>query len=80
MLSLNLRHLHSILPWHGVYSVCSGPLPHPEDGSRLAPMAVEMVDRLVILVDDRRCPSLAAADSRTLRCHRYARIKECVRR
>jgi hypothetical protein len=34
-----------------------------EDGGRQAPMVAELVDRLVILVDARRFPSLGAADS-----------------
>jgi hypothetical protein len=38
-----------------------------EDGSGLAPMAVELVDRLAILVADRRFPSLDAVNSRSLR-------------
>jgi hypothetical protein len=32
-----------------------------EDGGRLAPMAAELVDRLAILVDVRRFPSMGAA-------------------
>jgi hypothetical protein len=44
---------------------------HPfalEDGGRLVPMAVGLVDRLAILVGFRRFPSLGAADSLSLRC------------
>jgi hypothetical protein len=39
-----------------------------EDGGRLSPtMAVDLVDRLAILVAFRRFPSMGAADSRSLR-------------
>jgi hypothetical protein len=38
-----------------------------EDGGRLAPMAVDLVDRLAIMVAFRRFPSMGAADSNSLR-------------
>jgi hypothetical protein len=38
-----------------------------EDGGRLAPMAVELVDCLAILVAVRRFPSSGAANSRCVR-------------
>jgi hypothetical protein len=51
-----------------------------EDGGRLAPMAVELVDRLAILVVVRRFPSMGAADSRSLRYDTYVRMQHFVRR
>jgi hypothetical protein len=51
-----------------------------EDGGRMAPMAVELVDRLAILVDVRRFPSLGAADSRSLGSDSYVRMQHFVRR
>jgi hypothetical protein len=51
-----------------------------KDGGRLAPMAVDLVDRLAILLIVRRFPSMGAADSRSLRSESYARMKEFVRR
>jgi hypothetical protein len=51
-----------------------------EDGGRLAPMAAELVDRLAILVDVRRFPSMGAADSRSLRSDSYVRMQHFVRR
>jgi hypothetical protein len=38
-----------------------------EDGGRLAPMAVELADRLAILVVVRRFPCMGVADSHSLR-------------
>jgi hypothetical protein len=49
-----------------------------EDGGRLAPMAVELVDRLAILVVLRRLPSLGAADSRSLRSKCYTHMNDFV--
>jgi hypothetical protein len=50
-------------------------------GGRLAPpMAVDLVDRLAILVALRRFPSMGAADFRSLRYEIYAHLKEFVRR
>jgi hypothetical protein len=43
-------------------------------------MAVGLVDRLIILVTARRFPRMGAADSRSLRSERCARMKEFVRR
>jgi hypothetical protein len=52
-----------------------------EDGGRLAPMGVDFVYRLAILVALRRFPSMVAADSHSLlRNECYARRKEFVRR
>jgi hypothetical protein len=51
-----------------------------EDGGRLAPMAVELVDRLAILVAVRRFPGKGAADSRSLRSDSYVRMQHFVRR
>jgi hypothetical protein len=42
-----------------------------EDGGRLAPMAVDLADRLAILVAVRSFPSMGAADSHSLGCIRY---------
>jgi predicted DNA-binding ribbon-helix-helix protein len=51
-----------------------------EDGGRLAPMAVDLVDRLAILVVVRRfISSMGTVDSLSLRYESYART-ECVRR
>jgi hypothetical protein len=51
-----------------------------EDGGRLAPMAVQSVDRLAILVAVRRFPGMGAADSRSLRSESYVRMLHFVRR
>jgi hypothetical protein len=45
----------------------------------LAPLAVDLLDRLAILVVVQRFPCMGAADSRSLRSESYARIKEFVR-
>jgi hypothetical protein len=45
-----------------------------EDGSRLAPIAVELVDRLATLVAARLFPSMGAVDSRPLRSDSYVRV------
>jgi hypothetical protein len=42
-------------------------------------MAVDLVDRLAILVAIRRYRSMGAADSRSLRSECYARMKDFVR-
>jgi hypothetical protein len=49
-----------------------------EDGGRLAPMAIEVVDHLAILVDVRRFPGMGAADSRSLRYDFYVRMQHFV--
>jgi hypothetical protein len=51
-----------------------------EDGGRLAPMAVELVDRMANLVAVRRFHGICAADSRYLRCDNYVRRQHFVRR
>jgi hypothetical protein len=51
-----------------------------EDGSRLAPMAAELVDRPAILVVVRRFPRMGAPDSRSLRSHNCVRMQHFVRR
>jgi hypothetical protein len=52
-----------------------------EDGGRLAPMAAELVDRLVaILVALGRFHGIGATDSRSLCYATYARMKHVVRR
>jgi hypothetical protein len=51
-----------------------------EDGGRLAPMAVELVDRMTILVVVRRFPCMRAADSRSLPSDSYVRMHHFVRR
>jgi hypothetical protein len=51
-----------------------------EDGGRLAPMAVELVGRLAILVVVRRFPCMGANDSRSLRSDNYVRMPHFVRR
>jgi hypothetical protein len=51
-----------------------------EDGGRLAPMAVELVDRLAILVVVRRFTGMGSADSRSLRSDSYVRMQHFVRR
>jgi hypothetical protein len=49
-----------------------------EDGGRLAPMADELVDRLVVVV--RRFLGMDAGDSRSLRYGNYVRMQHFVRR
>jgi hypothetical protein len=56
------------------------PLFAMEDGSRLAPVAAELVDRLAILVAIRRFLGMGAADSRSLRYDSYVRMQHFVRR
>jgi hypothetical protein len=51
-----------------------------EDGGWLAPMAVELIDRLAILVDVRRFPGMGAADTRSLRSESYVCMQHFVRR
>jgi hypothetical protein len=51
-----------------------------EDGGRVASMTAELVDRMAILVADRRFPGMGAADSRSLRSHSYVRMQHFVRR
>jgi hypothetical protein len=51
-----------------------------EDGGRLAPMAVELVDRLAILLAARRLLGMGGADSRSLRSYNYVRMQHFVRR
>jgi hypothetical protein len=51
-----------------------------EDGSRLAPIADELVDRLAILVGFRRFHGMGVADSRSLRSDTYVRMQHFVRR
>jgi hypothetical protein len=51
-----------------------------EDGSRLAPMAAELVDRLAILVADRRFLRMGVGDSRSLRYDNYVRMQHFVLR
>jgi hypothetical protein len=56
---------------------------HPfalKDGGRLAPMAVELVDRLEILVAVRRFHGMGAPDSHPLRYDSYVRMQHFVRR
>jgi hypothetical protein len=43
-------------------------------------MAAELVDRLAILVADRRFPGIGVADSRSLRSYRYVRMQDFDRR
>jgi hypothetical protein len=49
-----------------------------EDDGRLAPMVVELVDRMSILVVVRRFPSIDALDHRSLRYDNYARMRHFV--
>jgi hypothetical protein len=51
-----------------------------EDGGRLAPMAVALVDRLAILVTIRPFPGMDALDSRSFRCDSYGHMQHFVRR
>jgi hypothetical protein len=51
-----------------------------EDGGRLGPMAVELVDRPAILVAIRRFPGMGAVYSRSLRSDSYVRTQHFVRR
>jgi hypothetical protein len=51
-----------------------------EDGGRLAPMAVEVVDRLAIFVAARRSLGMGAAKSRALRFDNNVRLQHFVRR
>jgi hypothetical protein len=46
----------------------------------LAHVAVELVDRVAILVAVHRCPRMGAADSRSLRYDIYVRMQRFVRR
>jgi hypothetical protein len=56
------------------------PLAMVMDGGSLAPTAVELVNRLVILVVARRFPGITAAhDSRSLRSESYISVVEFVR-
>jgi hypothetical protein len=45
-----------------------------EDGGRLAPMAVELVDRIAILVVVRLFPGMGDDVSRSFRCDSYIRM------
>jgi hypothetical protein len=49
-----------------------------EDRGRLAPMAMELVDRLAILVLVRRFLGMGAADSCSLRYDNYVRIEHAI--
>jgi hypothetical protein len=51
-----------------------------EDWGRLAHIAVELVDRLAILVALGRFPGMGVAGSRSLRSNSYARMHHFVRR
>jgi hypothetical protein len=51
-----------------------------EDGGQLAPMAVELVDRLAILVVVRRFPNMGDVDSPSLRSDSYVCMQHFVRR
>jgi hypothetical protein len=51
-----------------------------ENGSRLAPMAAELVDRLAILVVVLRFPGMGAANSRSLRSDSYVHMQHFDRR
>jgi hypothetical protein len=51
-----------------------------EDGSRLAPMADELLDPLAILVDVRPFLGMGVANSRSLRSHSYVCMQHFVRR
>jgi hypothetical protein len=62
----------SVKSVHGYYPFAQ------EDGGRLAPVAVELVDRLVILVAVRRFSSMGATDSRSLRSECYVRMQHFV--
>jgi hypothetical protein len=48
-----------------------------KDGGRLAPMALELVDRMTISVAVRRFPRMGAAYSRSLRSDIYVRMSVC---
>jgi hypothetical protein len=50
-----------------------------EDGGRLAPMALELVNRVAILVVVRRILGMGVVDSRSLRCDNYVRLQHFVR-
>jgi hypothetical protein len=51
-----------------------------EDGGRLAPLAVELFDRLYILVVVHRFPGMGVEDPRSLRLNHYVRMQHFVRR
>jgi hypothetical protein len=51
-----------------------------EDGGRLAPKAVELVDRLAILVAVRHFPGMGATDSLSQHSRIYVREHHFVRR
>jgi hypothetical protein len=58
----------SVQPVHNYYPFAL------EDGDRLAPMAIELADRLTILVAVRRFLVMGAAHSRSLRFEHYVRM------
>jgi hypothetical protein len=70
--SLGTPSIQSDHEYHSLFAL--------DDGGRLAPMAADLVDRLAVMVSIRRFPSMGAAESRSLRCESYARMKEFVRR
>jgi hypothetical protein len=51
-----------------------------EDGGRMTPMAVELVDRLAIFVVVRHSLGMVGAESRSLRSNSYVRMQHFVRR
>jgi hypothetical protein len=51
-----------------------------EDGGRLAPIAVELVNRVAILVAARRFHGMGVVDSPSLRFDIYVRMQLFVRR
>jgi hypothetical protein len=77
----------SLFPYHASF-IGTPPVPsihdyYPfamEDGGRLAPMAVELVDRVAILVAVRCFRGMGAANSRSLRSDIHVRMQHFVRR
>jgi hypothetical protein len=93
---LQLPHSHALGAQHGkldadlrIFALLGRPSAHStrdyypfvmEDEGRLAPMADQLVDRLVIWVVVRRFPGMCAADSRSLSSDSYVRMQHYVRR
>jgi hypothetical protein len=61
-------------------SMTTTPSPWRMGRGRLAPMAVELVDRLTIFLDVRRFLGIGAADSRSWRSGSHVRMHHFVRR
>jgi hypothetical protein len=78
-LDADLRRTFALLATPSVQSVHDYYPFALEDGGRLAPMAIELVDRLAILVAVRRFLGMDIADSRSLRSDNYIPMQHFVR-